>query len=224
MVKKATPTRKQNVIYDQLKEDIINGKYDGGTFLLESDLCKEFNVSRTPVREALILLAHDQYIEMIPNRGAFVPQITIKDIKELYELRIANDGMAAFLCTEFATPTVIQAMEESIAREANYLASEDFFEAAKEEFLFHSLYVNNCGNQRLIHVIDSVSHQMMRAMWLGADKNAQMVPGLHYHSELVDAMKARDPSRARTIMDAHWQNNKQGYIRRYVEGTISNKL
>jgi len=226
MVKKGAILNRQNQIYDRLKDNIISGKYDGGTFLLESELCEEFNVSRTPVREALIRLSQDRYIEIIPNRGAFIPQITTNDIKELYDIKIANDGMAAFLCSERATPEIIEAMEQSIVREENLLRAEDFVAIGEEDVNFHSIYVYNCGNQRLIDVIDSVNHQLLRVVRLAADKNAlePMQVSLNYHKELVKAIKDNDPSRARAVAEAHWQNNKQSYIMRFIEGTLSNRL
>jgi len=226
MMKRDTSLSKQNQIYDQLKEDIINGKYDGGTFLQEGDLCNAFNVSRTPVREALIRLSHDRYIELIPNRGAFIPQMTISDIKELYELRVANDGMAAFLFAGQATPEIIQEMEQSVAREETYLQEEDFVKVHQEEVFFHTLYVNHSGNRRLIDVIDSVSNQILRVMRISAEKRSQetLSVSLAHHKELIEAVKLHEPEKARAIIAAHWEDNKQSYIRRYLEGTLSNRL
>ncbi len=217
---------KQNQIYDQLKEDIINGKYDGGTFLQESDLCETFGVSRTPIREALIRLSHDKYIDLIPNRGAYIPQMTINDIKDLYELRVANDGMAAFLFASRATLEIIAQMEASVAREEVFLREEDFVSVHQEEVYFHTLYINNCGNSRLINIIDSLSNQILRIMRVSAEKRSKETLGisLMHHKELIEAIKAQDPTKARTIMEAHWEDNKQSYIRRYLEGTLSTKL
>ena len=87
-------------VYYTVRNDIISGKYPGGTFITETDLCQQFGVSRTPVREALIRLSNERVIQLLPNRGALVPHITLNDIIELYQLRIANDGMAAYLSTE----------------------------------------------------------------------------------------------------------------------------
>ena len=92
----------RELVYEELREMILTGDIKPGTRLMEVELAGEMGVSRTPIREALIRLAHDHIIEMYPKRGAFVPQVTVKDILELYELRIANDGVAAFLFTENA--------------------------------------------------------------------------------------------------------------------------
>lgn len=225
-MKKQVMSSKQNQIYDQLKEDIINGKYDGGTFLQESDLCAMFGVSRTPVREALIRLSNNRFIEIIPNRGAFIPQMTISDIKELYELRVANDGMAAYLFAAVANPEIIEEMQQSVSREDAFLKAQDFVSVHQEEIHFHALYINNCGNKRLIGVIDSVSNQILRVMRLAAEKQSEhpLNNSLRYHKELIEAVRAHDQEKARAIMEAHWEANKQSYIQRYLEGTLSNRL
>ena len=70
MAKQSNDANKSNQIYFTVRDEIIDGKYPGGTFLIENELCKQFAVSRTPVREALIRLAQDRFVNLIPNRGA----------------------------------------------------------------------------------------------------------------------------------------------------------
>jgi len=214
----------QGRIYAQIREDLISGKYTGGTFLVEQDLCTQFGVSRTPVREALIRLSQDGYIEMIPNRGAFVPQITMKDIQELYDLRRVNDGLAAYLCCELATPALVEQMTASTQREEALLSAEDYAGASIEDLSFHSLYIKNCGSRALIQVIDLLEHQMARTSRLGADREANLEASLGFHRQLIGAFEKHDAPLAREVMEAHWESNKQKYIRRYLEGTISLQL
>ena len=97
MSKKSVSPNKSNQIYRTVRDDIIHGIYPGGTFITEAALCEQFTVSRTPIREALIRLAQDRFVELIPNKGAIVPYVTINDIVEVYQLRMVNDGLAAAL-------------------------------------------------------------------------------------------------------------------------------
>lgn len=207
-------------IFNQLRADIIEGKYPGGTFLVESQLCAEFGVSRTPLREALIRLAQDRYIEMIPHRGAFVPPLTMKDVQELYDLRLANDGLAAYLFAASASPDLVHRMRRSTEREAELLAAGDYAAGSIEDLNFHALYIDNCGSRRLREVIDLIDHQMLRAMRLTADENANLHASLDFHREFVEAVAEHDQSRARHVIEAHWESNKQNFIQRYIDGTI----
>ena len=88
MARKSTKTNMYDTIYNSVRRDIVNGEYPGGSFLIESDLCEQFGVSRTPVREALIRLAQDHFLELVPNRGAFIPHITI--IMQMADISFLN--------------------------------------------------------------------------------------------------------------------------------------
>lgn len=217
---------KPNIVYEQIRDDVLSGKYPGGTFLLERELCEELEVSRTPVREALIRLSNENIIEIIPNRGAFVPSITIDDIKEMCDLRVVNDGLAAFLCAKKVTQDVIHKMETSIAREETYISNMDFEAIPQEEMYFHDICVLNCGNKRLINILSSLSIQMSRFMRLSADINGltHVKTSLDYHIQLLYAMRAADPEKARKVISRHWEDMEKGYIERYVAGTLSSRL
>ena len=71
-------------VYEKIREDILNGKYEQHTELKEAAIGAELGVSRTPVREALRQLELEGLVNMIPNRGAFVNRITEKDVQDIY--------------------------------------------------------------------------------------------------------------------------------------------
>jgi len=68
------------------------------------------------VREAIIRLSNDYFVEIIPNRGAYIPHITLKDIVELYQLRMANDSMAAYLCAKNPPVGLVEQLKASAER------------------------------------------------------------------------------------------------------------
>ncbi|MBQ2697893.1 MAG: GntR family transcriptional regulator, partial [Clostridia bacterium] len=84
-------------IFQVLEQDILNGKYPSGTNLTEKELCEEFGVSRTPLREALCQLELEGLVECIPNKGAVVLGISDQDINDIYAIELALDGLAARL-------------------------------------------------------------------------------------------------------------------------------
>ena len=228
-VKPETAQNKRYLIYNQLRDEIIHGEYPGGTFFSENELCEKFGVSRTPVREALIKLANAHYIEMIPNRGAFVPKITLDDIVELCELHIANDGMAFFLSCTHAAPELIAAMDASVIKQTQMMDSHNFkpIDISTEDANFHRMIINNCGNNRLIRVIDDVQNQMARITQLSADEIAVVETlrvSLGYHVKIVDAFKRKSPEAARALIQDHWDDMKSGYIRRSINGMLSSRL
>ena len=221
-------TKLNNAVYHTVREDVIAGKYPGGTFLTEADLCARFGVSRTPVREALIRLNNERIIQLIPNKGALVPHITISDIIELCQLRITNDGMAAYLSCERQTPDLVAALERSVEREELMLQTPgtEPWKISEEDFVFHDLIVKNCGNRRLIETSALIQSEMDRIIQLSADEVAPRTLNIsvRYHRMTVDAFHERDCHKARKAIEDHWKEMEQGYIYRSTRGLLSPAL
>ena len=87
------------LVYQKLRENILNGHYKHGDELRETAVGKEIGVSRTPVREALRQLELEGLVTIIPNRGAYVNMITAKDVQDIYVIRSMLEG----LCARWAT-------------------------------------------------------------------------------------------------------------------------
>jgi len=84
-----------SLIFDKIREDILNDKYVAGDKIVEAKLAEELGVSRTPVREALKQLELDGLVDNIPNRGVVVKGISNQDIHDIYTIRVAIEGIAA---------------------------------------------------------------------------------------------------------------------------------
>lgn len=215
-------------IYIRVRDDILNQKYAGGTFLSEAELCERYGVSRTPVREALIRLAQDQYIEMIPNHGALVPHLTIHDIMELCEIRAANEGMAAYLCAKRRNDEMVSLMEQSVMREEALLAEMPFNskETSQEDFTFHRLLHSYCGNTRLNNILTLIHNQMERIVRSSADERAidTLSVSIRYHRDTAEAIKKGDADAARDRIVAHWYAMLEGYVHRDLSGYLSKNI
>ena len=90
----------RDVVVDNIRQAIISGQFPAGMRLMELQLAEEMGVSRTPVREAIRKMELEGLVVMIPRRGAYVADISIKDINEVYEIRTALDVLAAGLAAE----------------------------------------------------------------------------------------------------------------------------
>lgn len=226
MVKKGSPQNKSNQIYCTVREEIVTGKYPGGTFLIEGDLCEQFSVSRTPVREALIRLSQDGFVELIPNRGAFIPHTTLKDISDICQLRAANEGLAVFLITKnVPSSALLKKLEDCVAREEALLDSPDPdpIEISREDFAFHTLIAKSCGNKRLEGMLELLDNQMHRLARVSADDFAvqnSLRRSASYHRKTIDAIRSGDADAARDRLAEHWWDNLEGYIQRDLSGKL----
>ena len=106
MEKKLSPIRLDSyqplreVVCETLREAIRDGILEPGERLMEIQIAEELGVSRTPVREAIRKLELEGYVVMLPRRGTYVANLSIKDINEVYEIRASIDALAAGLAAE----------------------------------------------------------------------------------------------------------------------------
>ena len=100
-------------LFVRLKEDILSGALRNGEKLTEKDLCDKYEVSRTPVREALVQLQAEGLIENVPNRGAFVTSLSDRDIDDMYTLRKAYEVQATRWAIERITEDEMDELEEN---------------------------------------------------------------------------------------------------------------
>ena len=83
-------------VFTKIRDDILSGKYKEGEELREVAIGDELGVSRTPVREAFRQLELEGLIQIVPNKGAYVTGITVKDVKDIYMIRSKLDGLCAY--------------------------------------------------------------------------------------------------------------------------------
>ena len=126
-------------LYTELQEDILTGKLKPNQKLTEQKICKEYNVSRTPVREALRQLEMDGLIENIPNRGAFVIGFTNQDIADIYDLRRAYEILAVKWAIERITEEEFNELEETFEFMEFYTMKNDINKMLNINTAFHQI-------------------------------------------------------------------------------------
>lgn len=194
-------------IYNDLKERIIKAKIEEGAFLTESALAASFNVSKTPVREALNKLVSEGLIQLLPHKGYFIKELTVKDLQNLLEVRTYLESAAAELAAKNASDEELDKLGEIIyeikdevneEQETNLKKDLDFDASIK----FHIELAKMSHNALLEKMIIDILNQLSRFLYLdtSAIKIEEVLPP---HNKIYDAIKKRDPELARTTMVAH---------------------
>jgi DNA-binding GntR family transcriptional regulator len=185
-------------VRESLREKIISGELGGGFHLSELKISKEYNVSRTPVREALCALAADGLVEMVPHRGAFVTdalQDTRADQLQAYGLFM---GLAAKLATENGNIELLMDFETAISSlvDASKNDEASFLDALKN---VNSMLQHASGNQTVVDALDMVSKRTStRQIWETAYMHRTELA--QQYSLLLGAMKHRKPDNAEATM------------------------
>jgi DNA-binding GntR family transcriptional regulator len=185
-------------VRESLREKIISGELGGGFHLSELKISKEYNVSRTPVREALCALAADGLVEMVPHRGAFVtdtPQDTRSDQLQAYGLFM---GLTAKLATENGNIELLMDFETAISSlvDASKRDEATFLDALKN---VNSMLQQACASQTVVDALEMVSkrtstQQIWETAYMYRSELAQQ------YSLLLGAMKHRKPDNAEATM------------------------
>lgn len=152
---------KKDEVFEILKNRIVKLEYQPGTILNEVELSKEFNVSRTPIRNAFQQLTASELIIIVPRYGVQVSQIDFIKMKHLFELTRVLDPFATKLTVERITPERKKDLQEIYDRLLSYKIDVDYQKAIDDDEAFHQIIFDQCGNP-----------------WL----QKQLIE-LHYHSE-----------------------------------------
>ena len=190
------------LLVDSLREDILAGRRGPGERLVECELTARFAVSRGPVREALRRLAAEGLIEHWPNRGALVRRLSERAIRELFQVRIELEALAARLAAESSDEAARAAFSRAIAlifdnRERDPRAY------LEENSAFHDAIMSLGGNLQLRELAARLRLPLIMAQVGGALTPEALVQSVAEHRAVAKAILARDARAAAAAMRGH---------------------
>lgn len=210
--------------YRSLKDHVYNhivDLIDGGTLaddhkISEQQICDALGVSRTPVREALIQLAADGYLENVPRKGFYVKRVTEDSAREIVEIIDPLDGRAALLAVGDMTDDDIAQLQ--FLHGSMQLAIEKGLYKKYDDLQhdFHDCYVCKCGNSRLVGLIHQMNRYFMKREYanVGADElDGLLRKANEEHAEIVRLFELRDGEELqRFIRDVHWSIDNAKFL------------
>jgi DNA-binding GntR family transcriptional regulator len=193
-------------IYATLKHRILTCSMLPGERIVEKELCKEMQVSRTPLREAFNRLSLEGLILLSPYRGYAVAPVTVNGYQELCELRRIVEGGTAARAAEMATPEDVQRMVETAETRYTPGNRESYLNYLRKNSAFHLALVQTTKNRQLEAILMSALDRHQRPLYLGLDVGIDGQASTQEHLEIVDAVKNHDRDHARTLMVEHIAN------------------
>lgn len=145
-------------VYNYISEKIYSGNLKANKKINEKNIMDDLQISRTPVREALIQLASEGYIENIPRRGFLVKHIDESKVAEIYSILGILDGFAANQSCKNLNDKDYRIMDMLIFGMSKAIEEEDYSDYYNLQLEFHDIYTNKCNNEELIRVI----HQLKK--------------------------------------------------------------
>ncbi|MCI2257101.1 GntR family transcriptional regulator [Domibacillus sp. PGB-M46] len=187
-----------------------------GKTILEREMAEVLQMSRTPVREALVRLETEGMVRLIPRRGFIVEPIEREDLKQVYEIVETLDGLAVGLATEKVGEEEISKLELLIKDQEEALEQNDLKTWAVLDDQFHHLIIDYAENKRLRAVIDSHSDQLYRARLFTINHRPLPFHSIVEHKAIISCMKAKDGRAASVLIQSH-RNRARNEILAAVE-------
>ncbi|HZR91783.1 MAG TPA: GntR family transcriptional regulator [Gaiellaceae bacterium] len=185
-----------------IRDAIVNGQLVPGQRLKEEELARELGISRTPVREALLLLQAEGLVDATPNRGATVRSHDAADLDDLYQLRALLEGYAARRAASRISSEQLAALWASCER-FDAIADDEVRELVKENLLFHNAILDAAGSERTAAMVRNVIELPLvykSYIWYSPDQ--KRISG-HHHRQITTALQAADGERAELVMKEH---------------------
>jgi len=202
-------------LYTELQTGILSGAMPDGSKLTEQTICKQYNVSRTPVREAFRQLEADGLIENIPNRGAFVTGLTRRDISDLFDLRALFEVQAVEWAIKRMTSEDIEKLSETVEFMEFYTLKDDVDKVLTFNSQFHNIIYAGTGNRMIQKTLAIYQTYLKYSAPAKTYTGDYLKTILDEHKAIFEAFETRNPAAGRKAMEYHMDQSKLRRIANY---------
>lgn len=173
--------------YDFLVDQIASMVYKAGDKLNERDIAELLGISRTPVREAMQLLAAEGWVSVLPRSGTVVNGLSLQRIEEVFQIRLSLETLSASLLTGAATPAMLEALRELVRRqhEAAHRDSREFVRLDRE---FHNTIAAFSGNALLSDILTKINSPLVRIGLQSVCDRKRYGWSMREHDAIIDAI------------------------------------
>ncbi|MCI7261546.1 MAG: GntR family transcriptional regulator [Selenomonas sp.] len=203
----------REVVCESLREAIRNGVLKPGERIMEIQLAEELGVSRTPVREAIRKLELEGYVVMMPRRGTYVANMSIRDINEIFEIRTALESLSNGLAAEHITDEELEHLQRLLVIIGGYIKDGNIEKIVETDIEFHDLMYHAARNQRLVGIISNLRDQLTRFRTLSMSYPGRLEATLDEHRTIVEAIANGDRKAASKAAEQHMENSEKTLLK-----------
>jgi DNA-binding GntR family transcriptional regulator len=190
-------------IFKTLRDRIVYMEYPPGKLLPEKDLCDEFKVSRTPLREAIQKLKDMKLVTAIPRYGTYVSSVDINEIRSAFEVKIKLEGLAGEVAARRITPDKLEELKSLIEKADSLLKENGHRHLIEIDTQFHEIMYQATQNPILLEMLENL-HGRCARLWNSA--LSEVIPIATVISQLKDiysSLEKREANKARQLMEDH---------------------
>jgi DNA-binding GntR family transcriptional regulator len=216
------PTALYQEVAERLRQRIFAHELTPGTWIDEQKLAEQYGISRTPLREALKVLASEGLVELKPRRGCYVTEISRQDLDEIFPLIALLEGRCAAETVERAKPAdiaILRATHDRLETAARDGRIEAFFEANQE---FHRQIQELAGNRWLLTVIQDLRTVLKLSRLHSLSLEGRLQQSLDEHRLIMAALESGEGARAERTMHDHLLSGREALTR--IQDSANNKV
>ena len=187
----------------RLRDLIIEGQLAPGSKIHEGQLGAAFGVSRTPLREAIKFLASEGLIDLLPARGAVVTTLTKRDVRNMLDVLIALEALAARLACKDASGDGIAGVRRLHDQMMGYYATRNRLEYYKCNQAVHTAIASLSGNEFLLSSHEAIQSRLKRIRFIGNEEPGKWQGAVNEHEEMIVALEARNADLLAEIVSRH---------------------
>lgn len=210
-----------DVLVERLRDLLTEGEIPPGEKINEKSLTEAFGVSRTPLREALKVLASEGIVTLTPNRGARVARLSEEDLDDVFPVLMSLEGLAGRLACEKMPDDAIGKVETLQARMEKEFGKRDrsaYFHTNQE---IHDAILEGSQNEVLIATHRSLAGRIRRARYLANMSPERWRKAVDEHSAILDALKIRDGTLLSDLLIAHLSNKLESVRASIRDGSVT---
>ena len=198
--------------YDRLKHAIVTNAFEPGQALTTESLARELGVSRTPVRDALLMLRNEGFVEgdAVRGKGMVVADLRLADLDELFELRFALEAGALPLVAERCDPARLRAMRDALVQHREPEDGPASVAASLADLAFHRALLRATGNAHFLRTWDQLATKLQRFWGAGRAIPGRARADIEESLAIVDALIDGDVPTARTRLATHLAHTQAG--------------
>jgi len=193
----------RQIISDTLSKDIIYGRIHAGEKLLECELAERFHVSRTPVREALLQLENQGFVNHKKHIGAIVKKVSLVTVQDTYDLVALLEAYATEIAVEKMKQGDIKYLKRLNSSMKEKIESKAFSSYIRKNIEFHRFFVKKCGNAVLVEIVSGLRNKIYRLVAEGQTLPVHIDTYLKSHNDIIEAVVLRKRAKAGNLMMSH---------------------
>lgn len=196
--------------YDHIKRGLLNSEYPPGSFLSERQLAEELGMSKTPVKSALERLESEGYIAVSPQQGIVVRELSVHEIADLYEIRVALEAYCLRTLAGNLNPVQIAQLRENLQAQTRLRGSADVVKRVQLDTAFHVLFMEFLGNQEVLRAFVQLRDKLRRVLTqVFRLSPVRLDSSCEEHATIAAAVIDGDGARAANLIVRHLELGKQ---------------